>query len=106
MNASVLLSLDHAANIRVQVRTRAFTYPGMRPQGLRLVVNGHEMPQQPVGADWATAVFEVPAVAWRGGVNRVGLAFDHASSPAEVGLGGDARRLAASVDYVRIEVVK
>jgi hypothetical protein len=101
-----MLSLDHAANIRVQVRTRAFTYPGMRPQRLGLVVNGHEMPGQPIGAEWQTLIFEVAAGAWRGGVNRVELAFDHAATPAEVGIGGDARRLSASVDYVRIEVVE
>jgi hypothetical protein len=104
--ATVRLSLDRAANIRLQVRTRAFTYPGMRPQRLRLVVNGREIPGQAIGADWGTAVFEVGEDDWRGGVNRVGLVFDHDATPAEVGIGGDARRLAASVDYVRIEVIR
>lgn len=102
--ATAILPLDHAAHLRVQVRARAFGYPGAAPQQLRLVVNGREQAPQPVGDDWQTVVVEVEAGAWRAGVNRLRLVFDRAARPMDVGIGGDARRLAAAVDYIRIEV--
>jgi hypothetical protein len=105
-DATAILSLDHAAPLRVQVRAKAFNYPGAPPQQLRLVVNGHEQPPQPVGAEWEIVVLTVEAGAWRAGVNRVRLTFDRAARPADVGLGGDGRALSAAIDYLRIEVVR
>ena len=102
--ATAILPLDHAAPLRVQVRARAFGYPGAAPQQLRLVVNGREQAPQPVGDDWQTVVVEVEAGAWRAGVNRLRLVFGRAARPMDVGIGGDSRRLAAAVDYIRIEV--
>ena len=104
--ATARISLDRASDLRVQVRTRALTYPGMRPQEMAIVVNGHETAPQALTADWQTIVFDVEAAAWRAGINQVRLLFDHETQPVEVGLGGDTRRLAASVDYIRVEVIQ
>jgi len=104
-DATALVPLDHAANLRVQVRARAFNYPGAPPQRMKIFVNDHEQAPQVVPNDWDTVVFEVQSDVWRAGVNRVRLAFDRAAKPAEVGVGGDTRRLAGAVDYLRIEVI-
>ncbi|HJR60818.1 MAG TPA: hypothetical protein VJ813_15520, partial [Vicinamibacterales bacterium] len=105
-SASMIVPLDHAAALRVQVRVRAFDYPGATPQQLRLVVNATEQPAVPVEADWTTVVLDVPEPAWRAGVNRVKLVFDRATRPADVGIGGDPRLLAAAIDYVRVELAR
>jgi hypothetical protein len=57
-----------------------------------------------VPAEWTTIEFPVATDAWRAGVNRVRLEFSRANRPADVGLGGDSRVLAAAVDYVRVQV--
>jgi hypothetical protein len=83
--ATAIVPLDHATNLLVQVRARAFNYPGAPPQRLRIVVNGHEQPAQGVDNDWGTVVFAVDAGTWRAGVNRVRLVFDRAARPVDVG---------------------
>ena len=67
-------------------------------------VNGAAQPPMPVPSEWTTVAFEVKKDAWRAGVNRVRLEFGRAARPADVGLGGDPRPLAAAIDYIRIEV--
>jgi hypothetical protein len=57
----------------------------------------------PVSEDWQTVEFGTETGAWRSGVNRLSLEFASARTPAEVGLGGDLRPLAAAVDYVRVQ---
>ena len=104
--ATVLIPLDHAAPLRVQLRVQAFNYPGAPPQVLTPVVNGHRQPPLDVPAEWTTIIFEVDASAWRAGVNRVTLDFSRTTRPSEVGLGGDERLLAAAVDFVRVEVIQ
>jgi hypothetical protein len=100
--AAILIPLDHAAPLTVQVRLHAFTYPGWTTQTLALAVNGRTFGPVPVPETWETLEFETGADAWRSGVNRLQLDFAGARTPAEVGLGGDTRPLAAAVDYVRI----
>ena len=48
--------------------------------------------------------FSAAEEVWHAGVNRMRLEFSRADRPADVGLGGDPRSLAALVDYVRIQV--
>ncbi len=100
--AVVLVPLDHAAALTVQVRVHAFGFPSAPPQTLTLDVNGHAFGPVPVHDGWETLEFVTGREAWRSGVSRVRLEFAWSHSPAEVGLGGDARPLAAAVDYVRI----
>jgi hypothetical protein len=104
--ATLLIALDHAAPLRVQVRAQAFNYAGAPPQVLTPIVNGRRLAPVAVPPDWTTVVFEVEEGAWRAGVNRLTLAFSRAERPADVGLGGDPRLLAAAIDYVRVEVMR
>jgi hypothetical protein len=101
--ATVLIPLDHAAPLTVQVRLQAFNYPGATPQTLAIVVNGRTFGPVPVPARWETLEFATGMDAWRGRVNRLQLEFARVHAPAQVGLSTDARPLAAAVDYVRVQ---
>jgi hypothetical protein len=103
-SAALMLPLHHAAPLRVQVRLHAFGFPGAPAQSLTLVVNGREHGPAAVGPGWETAEFDVPEDTWRAGVNRLVLRFAWQNQPSQVGLGGDARQLAAAVDYIRVAV--
>lgn len=101
--AEITIPLDHAADLTVQIRLHAFAWPGSPGQVLTLVVNGRRYGPMGVGDAWETLQADVPEEAWRSGVNRVALEFGTARSPQSLGLGGDARVLAAAVDYVRVQ---
>jgi hypothetical protein len=100
--ATVLIPLDHSAPLLVQVRLHAFAYPGSAPQTLAISLNGHLFGPLAVAPGWETLEFMTGADAWRSGVNRLRFDFARALSPAQAGLSGDARPLAAAVDYVRV----
>jgi hypothetical protein len=102
----VLVPLDHAADLRLQVRLHAFGYPGATEQTLTVTVNGHAHGPVPILPPWHIAELVVKREAWRRGVNRISMDFAWERRPADVGLGGDSRLLAAAVDYVRISVVE
>ena len=104
--ATLLIALDHAAPLRVQLRVQAFNYDGAAPQTLTPIVNGRRQSSLAVPPEWATVVFEVDEAAWRAGVNRLTLEFSRVERPVDVGLGGDERQLAAAVDYVRVEIIR
>jgi hypothetical protein len=101
--ATVLIPLDHAAPLTVQVRVEAFTYPGATPQTLSLTVNGRTFGPVPVPDHWATLEFATGVEAWGARANRLELDFARVRSPADVGLSGDTRPLAAAVDYIRVQ---
>jgi hypothetical protein len=103
--AGLLVPLDHAADLRVQLRAQAFNFPGAPPQTVVIAVNGIATDALPVPAEWTTIVADVPADRWRAGVNHVELIFSRQSRPSDVGAGGDARLLSA-VDYLRVQVVR
>jgi hypothetical protein len=100
--AVMLVPLDHAAALTVQLRIHSFGYPGAPPQTVTIVVNGRAQPPQAVSHGWGTLEMVVPEEMWRGGVNQVRLDFAWATRPADVGLGGDTRPLAAAVDWLRV----
>lgn len=100
--ASVLIPLDHAAPLTVQVRLHAFAYPGAAPQHVTVTINGRAHGPLPVSGGWETIELTTGGDVWREGINRLRLEFAWARSPAEAGLGGDGRPLAAAVDYVRV----
>lgn len=104
--ATLLIALDHAAPLRVQVRVQAFNYAGASPQVMTPIVNGRRQPAVAVPPEWTTVAFDVAQGAWRAGVNRLTLEFSRAERPADVGLGGDGRLLAAAIDFVRVEVIR
>lgn len=98
------MPLDHAAGLAVQVRAQAFNYPGASPQSLSVYVNGTLVAAGLTAPpEWTTIEFVTEERPWRAGVNRVRLQFARATRPADVGLGGDPRPLAAAVDYVRVQ---
>jgi hypothetical protein len=101
--ATLWIPLDHAAPLRVQVRLRAFVFPGAPPQTLTLSANGKTCLPLPVTPDWQTVECTLDG-AWRAGVNELELRFGYAQRPIDVGAGGDLRPLAAAVDWVRVSV--
>jgi len=104
--ATLLIALDHAAPLRVQVRAQAFNYPGATPQSMTPIVNGRRFAPVEVPPEWTTIAFDVEERAWRAGVNRLTLEFSRTQRPADVGLGGDGRLLSAAIDYVRVEIIR
>lgn len=101
--ATLLMPLERAAALTVQIRAHAFTYPGSAGQTLTLVVNGHTFGPSVLGGKWETLEFATGTDTWRGGVNRMELRFDYARTPIAVGLGNDPRPLGGAVDYIRIQ---
>ena len=104
--AGLLAPLDHAATLRVQFRLHAFNFPDAPPQAMKLFVNGREHGPQTVEGGWHTMEFLVEESVWRAGVNRIRLDFARANRPADVGLGGDPRMLAAALDFFRVMKVE
>ena len=112
--ATLRLPLDHAAPLRVQVRLHAFAYPNAPSQTLTIDANGHTcLPAEAsaqagspgvVSAGWQTVECTLDRDAWRAGVNAFALRFGYAQRPMDVGAGGDARPLAAAIDWIRISV--
>ena len=102
--ATVLIPLDHAAALTFQVRLHAFVYPGWTQQAVTLFVNDRPFGPAPVGGGWQNLDFVTESSAWHAGVNRLRMEFETTRSPAEVGLSGDPRQLAAAVDYIRFSV--
>jgi hypothetical protein len=101
--AFISIPLDRAATLIVQVRVHAFKYAGWTGQTLTLRINEATYGPLPVAEGWETLQFATAKESWRPGVNRVALEFGSARSPADVGMGGDTRPLAAAVDYVRVQ---
>lgn len=105
--AAVLrIPLDHADPLRIEIRLHAFAYPGAPPQTVTVSANGHACGPLPIGSSWQTIECRLDAAAWRSGLNHLSFTFAWARRPAEVGLGGDPRPLAAAIDYVRIAVAR
>ena len=121
--AAIRVPLDHAAPLRVQIRLHAFAYPNAPAQTLTIDANGRRClpaeasanaglpadpaaPGQPgaVPGGWGTLECVLGPDAWRAGVNRMTLRFGYSQRPMDVGAGGDARPLAAAIDWIRISV--
>ena len=102
--AVVLVPLDHADDLQVQVRLHSFGYSGAPEQRLTVIVNGRSQSPIPISPAWHTVELFAPRDSWRAGVNTLALEFSWARRPFEVGLGADSRALAAAVDFVRIAV--
>jgi hypothetical protein len=103
--AALRVALDHPATLRVQIRSRAFTWPGAPPQTVALTVNGTAGgPAVAVPEAWATVEILVPQAHWRAGVNDLRLTFARATRPSDLGASTDQRDLSAAVDYVRVAV--
>ncbi|MEO5897781.1 MAG: hypothetical protein ABIS06_19000 [Vicinamibacterales bacterium] len=102
--ATLLIALHHPARLALQLRLQAFDYPGALPQTVMPFVNDHAQKVAVVPNQWGVLEFLVDQSAWHTGINRVRFEFLRSTSPAEAGVGGDNRRLAAAIDYVRVQV--
>jgi len=100
--ATMVIPLDHAAPLLLQAQVRPFEASGLAPQTFTVVVNGHTVPQVTLSGGWQRVEMPTEAAIWRSGINHVSLVFGRETRPADLG-GGDGRRLAAAVDYVRIQ---
>ncbi len=100
--ATVLVPLDHPATLRVQLRMQPFGYAESPPQQVTVLVNGRAQAPAVVAPGWHTLEMTVDESHWHAGVNRVLLQFAWDARPVEIGVGGDARELAAQVDYIRV----
>ena len=103
--AEVRVPLDRAAALRIDVRVHAFNFPGAPPQILTISTPRAQCAPVTVGSGWGVAQCVLDRGAWRAGVSRLTLSFSRAERPMDVGMGGDARQLAAAVDYIRVTEV-
>jgi hypothetical protein len=101
--ATLRLPLDHVATLRIQIRLHAFGFAGAPPQTLTIATERAACAPLPIETSWQTVECVLDANAWRAGVTTLTLRFAWARRPADVGLGGDQRELAAAVDYVRVQ---
>ena len=101
-DAEVYVPLARTADLDVQLRVRAFAFPGNPPQLVTIDTGGATFGPFEVGPDWQTISVATPTSAWRRGINRVHLRFARATRPVDVGAGGDTRALAAAVDFLRV----
>ena len=102
--ATLLIALDHAAPLRVQVRAQAFNYPGAPPQMMAIRQRTSERPA-PSRRSGRQLSFEVGGSLARRR-EPSDAEFSRTQRPADVGLGGDGRLLSAGIDYLRVEVVE
>jgi hypothetical protein len=100
--ATLVVPLDHAAPLRLQASLRPFEADGLVAQTVTAVVNGHRLPDVTLTGGWQRVELPTESAIWRSGINHVSLVFGRETRPADLG-GGDGRRLAAAVDYVRIQ---
>lgn len=100
--ARLVIPLARADALWVQIQARPFEAEGLPPQTVTLSINGRPVPAVPMAGGWQRLEIPTEAVFWRAGVNHLTLTFGRATRPIDIG-GADGRRLAAAVDYVRIQ---
>lgn len=101
-HASMVLPLADAAPLWLQIQLMPFEAEGLPPQTLTVEVNGHILDTVPVADGWQRLEIATDANIWHAGVNHLTLQFGRDTRPLDVG-GADGRRLAAALEYVRIQ---
>ena len=104
--AILRVPLDHAANLKVQIRLRAFSYKDAPAQQASISINGRRGPVVTLGPLWQVIEWVADDRVWHAGINRLELDFSWAARPADVNAGADRRPLAGAVDYVRVEAMR
>jgi hypothetical protein len=102
--AELLLPLDRAAPLMVQIQVQPFAFAGAEPLRMSVTINGRRHEPVALQHGWQRVELPTPLELWHGGVNRIVLEFSRATRPADVGLGDDARALSAALDYLRVQV--
>ncbi len=77
-------------------------FPGAPRQILTPVLNGRTLPSQRMPPDWAELRIPLPAWALISPINALDLYFAYEAVPAKLGLGADARSLAAAFDRLAV----
>lgn len=94
---------DGGSDRVVRLRAWSFDWPGAPEQTVTLFVNGTHIDTAPLGPEAHVLTFVVPRALWKKGENDLGLAFARADAPKDhVPGSGDARTLAAAVDWLEI----
>jgi arylsulfatase A-like enzyme len=87
--------------LELEISLRPFAGDGRPAQGVRCMVNGHDLGRHTFHS-WAEVTFPVPAEVVAPGDNLVELVWDRATRPSEVRPSRDQRRLAAAVRYLAV----
>ena len=72
-------------------------------QQISAVLNGVSIGTAALPGGWHRASFTVPARAWQIGVNELELFLSSSVSPAESGVGNDARQLSVAIDRLTVQ---
>jgi hypothetical protein len=104
--ADLVVPLDHAEMLDLQLRLRPFTDPLAPRQQLRVKINNVVHGPIAVADGWQIVQLRTERSEWRSGVNRVSLQFSRGTRPMAPGAGGDARTLSAAIDYLRIRTLE
>jgi hypothetical protein len=105
-SAEMLLPLDHAAPLTVQLQLTPFMYPNAPAPQIRVLINGRVFGPFTLAPDWQRLDFPTEDAVWHSGVNRLQIEALTPASPARVGVSGDTRELGVAVDYIRLQVIK
>jgi hypothetical protein len=103
-SASLLVSLDRAADLLVRARVMPFTPAGAAPQQIWIRVNSAPHGPFPLGPGWQDVSFAAARREWRAGLNLVAIECVRALRPQDVGMGDDSRLLGVAVDFLRVQV--
>lgn len=102
--AWVLLSLARTGLIRLTIEARRLEGEGRPPQWLSVEVNGWIGSPQALVPEWRSYRWNVPAAAWRQGLNELGVRVSRVEQPAVLGLSNDTRRLGVAVRRLELEL--
>jgi hypothetical protein len=101
--ATLKLEVGAGDDRLVRFRAWPFRFPGAPPQTVTLFVNGARVETSAMGDGPRVYGFLAPAAAFRKGANELRLEFAYAEAPRDHGVAnGDARTLAAAVDWLEV----
>ena len=107
VETELLVHLIRIGSIRVEIDASAAAVDLTGESvTVTLVVNDAELPPQVMGRDIQTYAWRVPAMAWKTGMNRVGLRVSAAVSPSVLGLSDDARTLGMSLRRLALTLLE
>lgn len=102
--AWLLLPLARHGAFRLTIEARRLEGAARPPQRLSVEVNGWRGAPRPLTPDWRSYRWDVPASAWRQGMNEVALRVTRVEQPAALGLSDDVRWLGVAVRRIELEL--
>jgi hypothetical protein len=104
-HASILLPRRSAAPARIEIVCQPALSAGASAQRVSAVLNGRLAGDATLNPGWNAVAFDVPADAWRIGVNELELSLPSSVSPADAGVNTDRRSLSVAIDRVAVRPV-